>query len=196
MLDELMPLYEFDETHSIRVSVPPARAMEAVESVPLGEMPLARLLFTVRSLPAVVEGRRGLPAEKTVSLYEQMLAFGFTQLAKEPGREVVCGVVGQMFKPRGGVTPAVGDVRSFLAFREPGYARVAMNFSAEAVEGGARLATETRVMTTDPTSRRRFALYWGAIRPGSAAVRRSWLRAAKRRAEEASSAVEEVRHDG
>ena len=59
-----------------------------------------------------------------------------------------------------------------------------MSFSAEAAEGGASLITETRVMTTDPASRRRFGRYWRVIRPGSAAVRRSWLAAAKPRAEE------------
>jgi len=122
-----------------------------------------------------------LPAEKTTLLYEQMLASGFIQLVEEPGREEVCGGVGQTFRSRGGVAPAVRDARSFLAFEEPGYARVAMNFSVEAASGGARLATETRVLTTDPDSRRRFERYWREIQPGSAAIRRSWLRAAKRR---------------
>jgi hypothetical protein len=55
-----------------------------------------------------------------------------------------------------------------------------MNFSVEAASGAARLATETRVETTDPDSRRRFERYWRVIQPGSAAIRRSWLRAAKR----------------
>ncbi len=183
LLDELMPAFEFAETHSVRVSAPPDRALEAAKSVPLGEMPLVRLLFAIRSLPARIEGKQGLPADGEISLYEQMLDFGFTRLAEEPGRGVVCGVIGQMFEPRGGAAPSVDDPRSFLAFREPGYAMVAMSFSAEAAGGGARLTTETRVLTTDPASRRRFGRYWRAIRPGSVAIRRSWLRAAKRRAE-------------
>lgn len=183
MLDELMPDYEFGEAHSVWLCAPPDRTLEAVKSVPLGEMPLVRLLFAIRSLPASTRGKRGLPAEKTTSLYEQMLAFGFIRLAEEPEREVVLGGVGQMFRLSGGVTPVVRDARSFLAFGEPGYARVAMNFSVEAARGGTRLATETRVLTTDPDSRRRFGRYWRVIRPGSAAIRRSWLLAAKRRAE-------------
>ncbi len=183
LLDDLMPGYEFAEVHSVWLCAPPDRALGAVRSVPLGEMPLVRLLFAIRSFPASIGGKRGLPADKTAPLYEQMLDFGFVQLAEGPGREVVCGGVGRMFRLRGGVTPAVRDARSFLAFGEPGYARVAINFSAEAVDGGARLTTETRVTTTDPTSRRRFALYWRVIRPGSAAIRRGWLRAARRRAE-------------
>ena len=183
LLDDLMPDSEFNEVHAVRISGPPDLALEAVRSVPLGEMPLVRLLFAIRSLPARIGGKRGLPADGEISLYEQMLDFGFTQLAETPGREVVCGGIGQMFEACGGVAPAVGDARSFLAFREPGYAKVAMSFSAEVTEGGAWLTTESRVLTTDPVSRRRFGRYWRVIRPGSAAIRRSWLRAAKRRAE-------------
>ena len=185
LLDELVPEFEFAESHSVRISAPPHRALEAVESVPLGEMPLVRLLFAIRSLPARIAGKRGLPAHGATSLDGQMLDFGFVRLAEGPGREFVCGGIGQMFRLRGGVAPTVGDTRAStrasLAFREPGYARVAMGFSAEAAEGAARLFTETRVQTTDPASRRRFGRHWRVIRPGSAAVRRGWL--ARRRAE-------------
>jgi hypothetical protein len=113
-----------------------------------------------------------------------MLASGFLFLAEGPGRrEVVGGEVGQMWKPLGGSAPAIRDARQFVAFEEPGYAKVAMNFFVEPADGGTRLTTETRVMTTDAVSRRRFALYWRVIYPGSALIRRSWLRAARRRAE-------------
>jgi hypothetical protein len=40
----------------------------------------------------------------------------------------------------------------------------------------------THVFATD-TARRRFALYWRIIYPGSAFIRRMWLQAIKRRAE-------------
>ncbi len=38
---------------------------------------------------------------------------------------------------------------------------------------------------TDAAARRRFRLYWLAIRPFSGLIRRLWLRAIKRRAESA-----------
>jgi hypothetical protein len=43
--------------------------------------------------------------------------------------------------------------------------------------------TETRVYAGTPAARRRFAIYWRFIRPGSGIIRRSWLEAIKRRAE-------------
>jgi hypothetical protein len=57
-----------------------------------------------------------------------------------------------------------------------------MSFRVTAREGGSQVETETRALATDPGSRRRFARYWHLIRVGSGAIRRSWLRAAARRA--------------
>jgi hypothetical protein len=41
------------------------------------------------------------------------------------------------------------------------------------------------VFATDPASCRRFAVYWRVIYPGSALIRRMWLRAIRLRAERA-----------
>ena len=48
------------------------------------------------------------------------------------------------------------------------------------------VTTETRVCATDPRTRRKFAMYWWTIYPGSALIRRMWLRAIRRRAEVAA----------
>jgi hypothetical protein len=54
-------------------------------------------------------------------------------------------------------------------------------------DGRCRLATETRVHATTPGARRAFAPYWRVIYPGSALIRRMWLRAIRRRAERAAA---------
>ena len=46
--------------------------------------------------------------------------------------------------------------------------------------------TETRVQLTDEAARRAFRRYWFVVRLFSGLVRRSWLAAAKRRAEKLS----------
>jgi hypothetical protein len=38
------------------------------------------------------------------------------------------------------------------------------------------------VLATDAAARRRFGVYWAAIRPWSGVIRREWLRAIERRA--------------
>jgi hypothetical protein len=74
----------------------------------------------------------------------------------------------------------------FAALREPGYARAVFNMHAEpAPSGGTLLTTETRIQATDDEARRSFRRYWRVIYPGSAAIRRAWLRAIRRRAERA-----------
>ena len=193
LLEGIVPEYDFGEVHAVRLFAPPEGALGAVKLVGLGEMPLVRVLFAVRSIPAYVAGKRGLPTDGTESLYGQMLDFGFVSIGEEPGRELVVGGIGQMFRASGGRTPIFRDVSEFVAFREPGYAKVAMNFSARPLESGSELRTETRVVATDAASRRRFGRYWRLIQPGSALVRRGWLAAAKQRAERATSGARNLR---
>ena len=185
-LAELLPTYDFNEVHVRWVGAPPERAYEAIKTATAGEMPLVRLLFGIRSLPGKLTGKGGLPAAKDESLYEQMLGFGFTILDEQPGRQVIVGVIDQAWKLNGGETAPIRGADDFLAFAESGFIKAAMSFELAEQAGGTRLRTETRVQATDPVARRKFGRYWRLIRPGSGAIRRSWLRAAKRRAERAS----------
>ncbi|MGH2561517.1 MAG: hypothetical protein ACRDJH_20825, partial [Thermomicrobiales bacterium] len=186
LLDDLLPAYEFNEIHRVRIAAPPDRVFAALKEVTPGEMPLGRLLFGIRSLPARLVGQRGLPTAATIPLYGQMLAAGFVDLGEEADREMVAGMIEQMWKLRGGTPPpalAIRNAHDFVAFDAPGYAKAAMNFLLWPMDGETELVTETRVLTTDAGARRRFGRYWRVIRPGSAAIRRGWLRAVKRRAE-------------
>jgi hypothetical protein len=119
-----------------------------------GEAPLLRLLFRLR----------GLRGDAQRPIWEQLLARGFGEVAPDTlaatGRPWLLGGLGTQ-----------PDERSF--------ASMALDFRAE----GGLLATETRVWLTDAAARRRFRAYWLVVRPLSGLVRRSWLRAAKRRAE-------------
>src|SRR5438132_13350361 len=67
---------------------------------------------------------------------------------------------------------------SFKTSLPPGYAVAAMNFVVRPEGPNASIvSTETRVFANSPESRRRFARYWRVIYPGSAIIRRMWLRA-------------------
>ena len=58
-----------------------------------------------------------------------------------------------------------------------------MNFMVTADGPGRSLvSTETRVFANSPSARRQFATYWRLIYPGSAIIRRMWLRAVRKRA--------------
>ena len=60
-----------------------------------------------------------------------------------------------------------------------------MEFRLQSTPVGTLLRTETRMLATDPRTRRAFATYWFFIRASSGAIRREVLRIVARRAESA-----------
>ncbi len=86
------------------------------------------------------------------------------------------------WRSRGKPTP--DGFKALFVTTTPGFAPAVMNFRIEdAGPAACTLTTETRVYVTDPSTRRRFALYWRVIYPGSALIRHMWLRAVAHRAE-------------
>jgi hypothetical protein len=178
-LDEFLPDYEVNEIHSTRVAAPPEAVMAAMRSLTAREVPVLVGLMTLRTVPALLRGRRRRPREGTI--LEGFLRGGFVMLADRPD-ELVVGAVGRFWRASGEVRRV--SAAEFAAFREPGYAKAAFNMHAQPSPGGGTLlTTETRIQATDAHARRSFRRYWRVIYPGSAAIRRAWLGAIRRRAE-------------
>ncbi|MBZ5705701.1 MAG: hypothetical protein LAN63_10125 [Acidobacteriia bacterium] len=180
-LDQFIPVYQFHEFHSMRVAAPKERVYRAIKEVRVDEIRLFRTLTWIRRM-----GRPGpesvLNAPERQPLLEVVTHTGFLLLAEEPNQEIVVGTLVAVppgWRPKPNPTP-----EDFRAVRVPGFALAVMNFHLEDDGvGGTLLTTETRVYATDAGTRRRFARYWRVIYPGSALIRRMWLRAVQRRAE-------------
>jgi hypothetical protein len=181
-LEDALPEFDFRERHARFIAAPAAVVDEAVRAVTIRDMPLARLLFALRAAPRRLARKPSRFGEIDVSLLGLALDVVFGKLGDEAGDELAIGMIGQPWKLAGGETRRFASADEFTAFVEPGFVKAAMNFRFEAREDGTLLTTETRVLATDPASRRRFRRYWLVIRPGSGLTRRSWLRAAERRA--------------
>jgi hypothetical protein len=180
-LDEFLPDYDVNEVHSTRIAASPDAVMAAVRSLTAREVPLLVALMALRTLPALLTGRRRRRPRGTI--VEGFLKGGFVTLAERP-HELVVGAVGRFWLSSAEVRRV--SAAEFAAFREPGYARAAFNMHAEpAPGGGTQLTTETRIQAIDDEARRSFRRYWRVIYPGSAAIRLAWLRAIRRRAERA-----------
>lgn len=189
-LDEFAPVWQFREVHTITVAAPPPRAFEAIRQVRADE------IFLFRTLTWIRRGGRPVPpgilnAGTRESLIDVATHNGFVQLADDVPRELVVGTV--VLAPpgtRGTLTP-----RIFQTPLPPGFALATMNFVVTADgPNGSLVRTETRVFANSASARRRFAAYWRVIYPGSALIRRMWLRAIQRRAEkEGGSRVSVVR---
>jgi hypothetical protein len=177
-LDEFVPVYQFDEEHEVHINAPPARVFAAVKAVTANEILLFRTLTWIRRF-----GRPGpesiLNAPERLPILDVATRTGFLLLAEAPPREIVVGTI--VIAPRGAHFARTPE--AFKALDRAGFAKAGMNFLLEPEGDGTRLTTATRVAATDLDARRRFAAYWRVIYPGSALIRRMWLRAVKRRAE-------------
>ena len=177
-LDEYAPAWQFREVHTIEVAASPARVFDAIRQVRADEIALFRTLTWIR------RGGRPLPpgilnAPADQSLIELATSTGFVRLAEDVPRELAIGTV--VMAPPGTRGELTADV--FRKPLPPGFALATMNFLVTA-NGPERslVTTETRVFANSPEARRRFAAYWRIIYPGSALIRRMWLRAIQRRA--------------
>ena len=102
--------------------------------------------------------------------------------------ELVLGAVGRFsWKLEGEIRCVVRDEEVTSA--EPGFAKAVLNFHVLEAGEHTLLTTETRVQATSEEARRVFRRYWRIVMPGSALIRRAWLRAIRRRAERGGGGV-------
>lgn len=178
LLDQFMPAYLVHEIHEAEVRATHDQVYAAIRAVTPREIALFHTLTWPRRLvrgdtPGILN-----PPDATPML-DTFIRGGFLLLAEEPGQEVVIGAV---------MSPASPNWKGGKASRENFKAlpavKAAMNFRAvEVHDAVCRVMTETRVSTSSAHGRRVFAAYWRVIYPGSAMIRRMWLRAIQRRAE-------------
>lgn len=155
-LDRIMPWWQFEERHEIRIAASPERIYAAIRQVTAGEIRFFRILTAIRCMGRCRERESILHAPDAKPILDVATRSGFRMLADDSPRELVFGTR---------VSPHTFAV---------------MNFR---VEPDGRLTTETRIHAGTDAARRSFAVYWRIIRPGSGIIRRSWLEAIKRRAE-------------
>ncbi len=184
-LDEFAPVYQFNEVHRIHVRAPRDRVYQAINAVTADEILFFRTLTWIRRL-----GRPGpesvLRPPERLPLLEVATRTTFLMLAEDPSREIVVGTI--VVAPAGAQAKLPATPEQFKALDAPGFAKATMNFRVEdAGSNTCIVTTETRVYAMDAAARRRFAAYWRVIYPGSALIRRMWLRAIKLRAEAAGS---------
>jgi hypothetical protein len=103
-------------------------------------------------------------------------------LAEVEGREIVVGAYTQPWHEK--VTFHCLPPEEFAAFDEPGYVKIAWTLAAEPLgPQESMFVTRTRVVTTDPESRRKFRLYWAPMSAGIILIRYACLPSVKREAE-------------
>lgn len=174
-LDRFVPAWQFREFHTRRIAAPPGEVYAALRRVRADDILLFQTLTWIR------RGGRALPegildAGRERPIIDVALAGGFVLLADDAPRELLVGAI--VGTPDGVPRKASAEV---IRQPPPGYSVAAMNFLVAADgKGGSMVSTETRVLSNGPAARRKFAKYWRVIYPGSALIRRMWLRAIER----------------
>lgn len=178
LLDSWLPEFDVAKRHAIGIRAGRDRVFEELLRYDFRHSRSTRILMALRGY-----GRRTRrTAGRRATLPDSLVRFGFTPLGEDPGRELVFGLVGRFWRPKGDLrsVPA-GD---FAGFQEPGYAKAAWNLLLEEEAPGViRLSTETRVQCLGDAARRKFLLYWRVVEPFSGMIRWSLLREVRRAAE-------------
>jgi hypothetical protein len=191
LLDAVLPEFDVSKRHRIQIRASPQRVFEEVLRYDFGRSRVTGVLMALRGYGGRI--RRAARSEPG-TLPESLARFGFVPLAAAPGEELVFGLVGQFWRPSGGLRSV--SAAEFAAFREPGFAKAAWNLR---IGGGSglhlphqgsglhlphcELSTETRVVCYGDSTRRRFLLYWRVVEPFSGLIRWSLLRGVRRAAE-------------
>ena len=178
-LDDVIPDPQHRMRHARNVAAPPVVVWDELLGVSMSALPLTRALEGLRLLPARLAGRNRQPLAGRSFLDVTPIPVLFS----ERPHVVISAGLSQAWRLLGGATPPQLDAGALRAWSQPGWIKVAMEFRLESNPVGTLLRTETRMLTTDPRTRRAFAAYWFLIRPASGAIRREVLRVVADRAE-------------
>jgi len=193
LLDSFIPAFDVARRQHVRVAAPTETTFSAACEMNLQQSTIFRAIVRTRALVLGSEPEK--EKSRPLGLVDQAKAWGWRELAEDPGREIVFGAVTQPWAP----TPVFRSLAhgEFAKFQEPGFVKIVWMLRVDPIDkGNSILSTETRVATADPASHAKFRRYWSWASPGMFLIRWTSLRAARdeaeRRVRSTSSKVEEM----
>jgi hypothetical protein len=178
-LDDVVPNAHWVTRQCRWINASPDVVWNALHGVKLTGLPLTVLLSGVRFLPVLLSGKGfgHLHDRPFLGVLPVPL------LSSEEPESVVFGGALQAWRLSGGEESPSLDAEELQRWIRPGWVKAAMDFRLTPRGNGTELSSETRVLATDPATRRRFAAYWRFVRPGSTAIRWEVLTAVQLKAE-------------
>jgi hypothetical protein len=177
-LDRLVPTPRLCEVSHVDIAAPPERVWNAVRHGDLGNLPVVRALFALRTRSTDTM----LRIDQLVSTPERP---GFSLLVDEPSRTFAVGAIGQVWKLE---IPFVyvANADAFARFADPHQVKVAWAIDVAPLEDGrSRVTFEVRVDATDDATWKKFRAYFAIIGPASRLIRVLLLHALARELESA-----------
>ncbi|MCI4674115.1 hypothetical protein [Candidatus Mycolicibacterium alkanivorans] len=181
-----MPTFDAMIAQHVVVAADPSTTFRAARSLDLLTVrtPLLTASMWIRGLPARMSGKAAPPLPRLV-VGEGLRLQGWLELGILPDREIAFGAVGKFWLPVIEWREVMPE--DFSAFAEPGWGKIAANFSVMRYgEHSTLLSYQCRTVTTDPESRRQFLHYWWLIRPFVTHIMRATVNKIKGNAESAA----------
>jgi hypothetical protein len=164
LLDDLLPDYDVVVSAHTVVGADGPRTFAAARGLDFLRVrtPLLVAAMWARGLPGRI-ARRADAVPPRLVLSEGTMP-GWVLLGERAGEEIAFGAVGVFWRPQIEWRAVAPD--AFAGFDEPGFGKIAGNFSVRPYGAGTTLLSyECRTATTDAASRRAFARYWRVVRP-------------------------------
>jgi hypothetical protein len=180
-LDDLLPAPDHVTRQSRWIAAPPDVVWDALHEIRLSQLPVTLVLGAVRFLPVLLAGG----GRDHVHDRPFLDALPVPLLSSSPSEFVVFGGALQAWRLTGGEEPPALDAAGLSTWSQPGWVKAGMDFRLTPLGNGTELSSETRVVSTDDATRRRFARYWVFVQPGSTAIRWEVLTAVEVRAKAA-----------
>jgi hypothetical protein len=178
-LHELLPDPHHVTRQSRWIAAPPSVVWDALHEVNLTGLPVTVVLSAARFLPVLLAGK-GFGHLHDRPFLEVLPV---PKLSSDAPSSVLFGGALQAWRLTGGKEPPELDAAGLRAWSEPGWVKAGMDFRLTPLGHGTELSSETRVVSTDDASRRRFGFYWVFVQPGSSAIRWEVLTAVALKAE-------------
>lgn len=167
------------ERHELVVHAPADLVFEVAEQFDMMSLPAVRAIFRMRER-LMGAARTALPRRQ--AFLANAGAMGWRLLVHRPGREHVMGAAAQPWLANVEFEPVPPE--RFESYCQPDRVKIVWSVETEPIGPAlTRLGTETRVVATDETARRKFLHYWRKTRIGIVMIRLLLLPAIRREAE-------------
>jgi len=177
LLDSFIPAFDVARRQHVRVAAPTETTFSAACEMNLQQSTIFRAIVRTRAL--VLGSEPDKEKSRALGLIDQAKAWGWGELAEDPGREILFGAV-TAANPVFQALP----LDEFAKFQKPGFVKIVWMLRVDPIDrANSVLSTETRVATADPASYAKFRGYWSWASPGMFLIRWTSLRIARNEAE-------------
>jgi hypothetical protein len=179
-IETALPNFDVRASYGIDVAASRSQTYAALLRCNFSDSLIVRRLMKLRGYRSQIDR-----VSKEQTLFDNLKKSRFIEIATVPEREIVFGLIGQFWKPRGGLCTVSAE--EFAEFQKEGYTKAAWNFNLISTSATTtRLSTETRVQLFGRSAKWKFRLYWFFVGPFSGFIRVAMLRQIKRQAEASS----------